>query len=412
MLSRVQRVVELYGETMGASRLLEIDSGGHFSPADPIPAVGMRLEMLEELAEAGLRTTLPFTLDPRGPLDLDALSLSDEERRLFVEQAEGQSRYLELMLALGLRDDQAYTCTPYLSEVGNRPPRDAVVAWSESSCVVYANSVLGARTNRTPAIVDLFSNIVGYTPEFGLLTDDGRRATWRIAVTTRSLPAPQLLGAFIAGRVVADVPYVVGLDALLGAGMNAAAEDYLKEMGAACAAVGGAVGLFHVEGITPEAVEHGRRLVVPDARSVTVDDSALERLESQYRAARVGAPAPERCVIGCPHLSSAELDWWVNAIADSVHAGGARRVAVQTILSAAPQVIGNYLSTAGAGRRVAELGIELSPDCLEAFMDNPACAKRPTVTTSNKLRAYTTARLLGVDEILAVIAGASGGADG
>jgi predicted aconitase len=397
---------------MGATRLLEIDSGGHFSPADPIPAVGMRLEMLEELVDAGLRTTLPFTLDPRGPVCLDALSLSAEERRLFADQAEGQPRYLELMLALGLRDDQAYTCTPYLPEVGNCPPRDAIVAWSESSCVVFANSVLGARTNRTPAIVDLFSNIVGYTPEFGLLTDDGRRATWRIDVTTRSLPAPQVLGAFIAECVVADVPYVVGLDALLSEGTTAAAEDYLKEMGAACAAVGGAVGLVHVEGITPEAVEHARGLLVSEARRVTVDEADLERFAGKYRAAHEGAPAPERCVIGCPQLSSAKLDWWVNAIAGSVHAAGAQHVAVQTILSAAPQVLGGYLSLPGAGELVAALGIEMSTDCLEAFMDNPACARRPTVTTSNKLRAYTTARLLGVDEILAVIAGTSGGGRG
>ncbi len=409
-LTRVHRALSLYSESMGATHLLEIESGGHFSAADPIPAVGMRLEMLEELVEAGLRTSHPFTLDPRGPLELDGLTLSVEERRGFELQAEGHERYHELMLALGLRDEHAYTCTPYLPEVGNRPPRGAVLCWSESSCVVYANSVLGARTNRTPAIVDLFSNLVGYAPEFGLLTDAGRRATWRVDVCTRELAEPQLLGALIAGRVVADVPYLTGLEPFLGRGMTPAAEDYLKEMGAACAAVGGAVGLFHVEHVTPEAAEMGRRLLDPGAASFRVDDEALAGLAAGYRAAAAGASAPERCVIGCPQLSSVELAWWAAAIEDALRAASRERVHVPTILSAAPQVIEAYLREPGAAERLARLGLELSPDCLEAFMDNPACARRATVTTSNKLRAYTTARLVGVEEMLAVIAGERGGA--
>jgi predicted aconitase len=271
--------------------------------------------------------------------------------------------------------------------------------------VVFANSVLGARTNRTPAIVDLFSNLVGITPEFGLLTDEGRRATWHVEVRTRTLPDAQVLGAFIAGHVVTEVPYVTGLDAHLGAGLTPAAEDYLKDMGAACAAVGGAIGLFHVERITPEAVEHGRRLLVEHPRQLVVDDAVLEELAAGYRAVTAAAPAPERCVIGCPHLSSTELAWWLAAIDDGLAACGRERVAVPTILSAAPQVIDGCLALQDGAERVDRLGVQLLPDCLEAFMDSPACARRPTVTTSNKLRAYTTARWLDVEQMLTTICG-------
>jgi predicted aconitase len=119
------------------------------------------------------------------------------------------------MLQLGLKDVEAYTCTPYLAEVGNIPRRGARLAWSESSCVVFANSVLAARTNRNAAVMDILCNIAGKTPLTGFLTDEGRRANWWVEVTTRSLPNPQLLGAAIGMKVMEDVPYIVGLDLLL-----------------------------------------------------------------------------------------------------------------------------------------------------------------------------------------------------
>jgi predicted aconitase len=409
VLAKVTRVVVEYGQAMDAVRMVEIDFGGHFSPSDPAPAVGMRLEMLEELVEAGLRTTLPFTLDPRGPLALDGLRLSEEERSGFISGSRQVPRYHELMMALGLRDKDAYTCTPYLPEVGNRPRRDAVVAWSESSCVVYANSVLGARANRTPAILDLFSNILGFTPEFGLLTPEGRRATWLVELRVRRLPEPQLLGALIAREVVSDVPYITGLDALLGPGLSSTADDYLKEMGAACAAVGGAVGLLHVEGITPEAVDDGRKVLASDHRRFVVDDAALDEISSSYRGGAAGSARPERCMVGCPHLSVAELRWWVQAIEGRLDRRSRGAVAVETILAAAPQVIEAFLGDEAWAERARRIGVVLSPACLETFMDNPASARRPTVTTSNKLRAYTAARLVSADELLAVVADELGG---
>lgn len=407
---RVERVVAAWGHAMGTDSMVTIESGGHFSAADPVPAVGMRLEMLEALVEAGLRTTHPFTLDPRGPIDLSGMRLSQNERDVFVAEAADVPRYHELMVALGLRDDYAYTCTPYLPEVGNIPHRGQVLSWSESSCIIYANSVLGACVNRTPAIVDLFTNLLGYTPEFGLLTEEGRQAGWLVELETRKLPEPQVLGAFIATNVVAAVPYIVGLDDHLEAGSSARSRDYLKEMGAACAAVGGAVGLMHVEGLTPEAVDEGRRLLRPDHRTLPVRQDDLDRLWGSYRAAqRADAAPPQRCVIGCPHLSVPELEWWVGAIEDRLASVGRAEVAIETILAAAPQVIERFLARGDWSERARAVGIVLTPACLETFMDNPACALRPTVTTSNKLRAYTTARLAGDDELLDIVAGRGGG---
>lgn len=168
-----------------------------------------------------------------------------------------QKEYESQLKALGLKDDNAFTCACYLPQVGNTPGKGDVLSWAESSAVVYANSVLGARCNRNSAFIDLFGSILGKVPYFGLLTDEGRKATWVIDVRCTEKPEAQILGSAIGLKVVEDVPYIKGLDKYLHS-LDDSSRAYLKDMGAA-AASNGAVGLYHVENITPEAVDHGRK---------------------------------------------------------------------------------------------------------------------------------------------------------
>jgi predicted aconitase len=174
-LQKVMETVVRYAEALGAERLVEIEGPGHFVIPWASPGIAPPLEMLDELAEAGLETTHPFTLDPCAPLDFEPLDLTGDQQHLVQEMYSDQKAYDRRMLQLGMRDPDAYTCNPYLPEVGNVPEEGSIVAWSESACAVFANSVLGARTNRNGAIMDLLSNIVGKTPLTGLLTDEGRR---------------------------------------------------------------------------------------------------------------------------------------------------------------------------------------------------------------------------------------------
>ena len=226
-MQKVMVTVVLYGEALGAERLVDIEGEGHFVIPWASPGIAPPLEMLDELVAAGLKTKYPFTLDPKAPLDFENLHLSPEQEQLVEQTYRDQARYDERMLQLGLRDTDAYTCNPYLPEVGNIPKRGTILAWSESACAVFANSVLGARTNRNGAIMDLLSNIVGKTPLAGLLTDEGRRAAWLVEVRTAELPPPQLLGAAIGLKVLEDVPFIVGLDCLLGSGLSEETLDYL-----------------------------------------------------------------------------------------------------------------------------------------------------------------------------------------
>jgi len=402
-LQKIMRTLVLYGQTLGAQRFVDIEGDGHFALHSLLPGVGPRLEMLDELVAAGLKTKYPFTLDPRPPLDFGNLDLSPNQERTFARMFQDQGGFEDRMRQLGLRDENAFTCTPYFPEVGNNPRRGQVLAWSESSCVIFVNSVLGAKTNRNAVILDLLSNILGKTPLTGLLTEAGRRASCLIKLKTSDLPDPQLLGGAIGKKVVDEVPFIVGLDRFLGSGLNERTVDYLKEMGAACAAIG-AVGLYHVENITPEAVGLGAKLLARHYETQVIDEIELKRLSSSYPVMwKRKSAQPKRCLIGCPHLSLRELRWWTDQISRALCSHGRKKVAVKTILCAAPQVIARFQTDQNTRRQLGRIGLKLSPTCAEAYMDNPLCAREAVVTNSNKLRAFSTARLYRVEELLDLV---------
>ena len=403
-LQKIMKTLVLYGQALGAERFADIEGSGHFALHHVLPGIGPPLEILDGLVEAGLKTKYPFTLDPRPPLDFENLSLNKARKRAFRQMFREQAHFEERMHQLGLRDKDAYTCTPYLPEVGNVPKKGAILAWSESSCVVFVNSVLGARTNRNAVIMDLFSNIVGKTPLTGFLTAEGRQASWLVKLKTSTLPNPQLLGAAIGMKVLQEVPFIAGLDRFLGPGLTGLTMDYLKEMGAACAAIG-AVGLFHVENITPEAVEQGTHLLTRNYKTLEIDDSTLQDLLDSYPVIWTNKDAkPKKCLIGCPHLSLRELYWWVDQIDKVLRAHGRDKVTVKTILCASPQVIRRFQADEDAYQLLTRMGVKLSVTCCEAYLDNPLCAREAVVTNSNKLRAFTTARIYTNEDLLEVIA--------
>jgi hypothetical protein len=395
-------VVE-YGRVFGARRLVEIEGAPHLVTSFGTGAMKPFFAMLDELIAAGVRSTRPFTVNPR-PVDYANVryGLAD---RVALRLLYGKQRQYEAQLAgLGLRDSDAFSCACYLPEVGNTPPRDAVLAWSESSAVVFANSVLGARTNRNAAGVDLLCNVLGRAPEFGLLMDEGRRATWLVDVRTSALPEAQLLGSAVGQRVVDGVPYITGLDRWLGPADEDATVAYLKDMGAA-AASNGAVGLFHVEGVTPEALDAGHGLLTDGADHYGVDDEELARVLRGFPVTwRRTDAAPRQCFIGCPHLTSGQLEAWTQRILDELRLAGRARLRVETYLCAAPQVHEAFRRRRAEDHAAAlRAGLRFTSLCPLMFMSNPLARKRAVVTDSTKLRTYTTARYFLDGDVLPVI---------
>ena len=288
-----------------------------------------------------------------------------------------------------------------MNEVGNTPKKGDILSWSESSAVVYANSVLGARCNRNSGIIDLMGSVVGYVPSFGFLKDEGRKATWIVEVKTTKKPEAQLLGSAIGMKVMEEVPYIRGLDKWLGT-LDEDAKTYLKDFGAATAS-NGAVGLYHVAGITPEAVEQGESLIKENAKVYTIDDAELQRVYDSYPVIWKNKEAkPKLCFMGCPHMSLNQLMSWTDKIEAALKAAGNSKVVIPTVFTAAPAVLKEFEKTPYA-ERLKKTGVITSYICPLMYMNNPLSAKMPVITSSNKLRTYTSARYYTDDEILAEI---------
>ena len=403
-LAKVMKTLVMYGDAFEAEKLVPITSNyNHLVTSFGLKVMSPVYDLMQQLLDAGVTSGQKFSVDPR-PLDkrVPANCLQNLVFNKFMYTK--QDFYEEQLKKLGLMDDNAFTCTSYMDEVGNKPKKGDVLSWAESSAVVYANSVLGARCNRNSGIIDIMGSIVGYVPYFGLLTDEGRKATWVIKVETTKKPEAQLLGSAIGMKVMEDVPYVVGLDKWIGDDLNDSACAYLKDFGAATAS-NGAVGLYHIDNLTPEAKESGRDLIVKDAKEYVIDDAELERVKNNYPVIWKNKDAkPKLCFVGCPHLSLEQLKDWTVKLEEELKKNGKKKVTIKTVFTAAPGVLDAFEKTEYA-KRLENTGVVVSYICPLMYMNNPLCKKVPVITSSNKLRTYTTARYYTDEEILHTITG-------
>lgn len=400
-LAKVMETLVRYGELFGADSMVPVTSQyNHLVTSFGLKALGPVYDLMDKLIAEGAASRQQFSADPR-PMDKNVPSSFLQNFVFQNFMYTRQDFYEEQLQKLGLMDKDAFTCACYLDQVGNTPKEGDILSWSESSAVVYANSVLGARCNRNSGIIDLMGSVVGYVPNFGLLTDEGRKAAWIVEVKTTKKPEAQLLGSAIGMKVMEDVPYIVGLDQWLGE-LDDGAKTYLKDFGAATAS-NGAVGLYHVEGITPEAVRLGRGLVAEDAQVYVVDDAELQRVYDSYPVVWKNKNAkPKLCFMGCPHMSLEQLTTWTQRVEQGLKESGKKKVVIPTVFTAALAVIKEFEATPYA-ERLKNTGVILSYICPLMYMNNPLSGKMPVITSSNKLRTYTTARYYTDDEILVQI---------
>jgi predicted aconitase len=287
--SGVQKAMEIVvalGQIYGATELVPVASV-QVSGVSYKNLGDAGLEFLEEWAAQGARARVPATLNPAG-MDLVAwpeLGFSDEFARR-------QQAVIAAYTALGITP--TCTCTPYL--VGHIPEFGQHVAWAESSAVSYANSVLGARTNREGGPSALAAAITGRTACYGLHIEQNRQAT--TVVDVRCLVKSEAdLGAlgYLVGQTVKNgVPFFQFREWMLDM-----RDEGLKTLGAAMAA-SGAVALYHVEGVTPEAL--AGNTIGPNAEKLVVDD-----LAPGYDALNGPSTQVDLVSLGCPHASLPEL---------------------------------------------------------------------------------------------------------
>lgn len=304
----VAMAARILGETariLGAERLVEVtsshvdgclyhgDSGVHFA---------------ERLVAEGGRVAVPTTLNV-GALDL----LHPGRVRFDAARADMARRMMAAYEALGCTP--SWTCAPY--QAGHRPKLGEHVAWGESNAVVFVNSVLGARTNRLGDFLDVCAALCARAPDIGLHREENRRA--RVVVDASGLSDRlkgldafyPVLGAWLGVEAGSDVAAVIGLPAAIP-------EDNLKALGAA-AASSGAVGLFHIVGVTPEAPDlaaaTGGR--APE-RTVVLTPAMVRAARDLLSTATAGTEQIDAVAVGSPHFSVAEFEELARLI------GGAR----------------------------------------------------------------------------------------
>ncbi len=404
VMAKIMKTLVMYGETFGAEKMVPVTSEyGHTVISYGIGAMKPVYDLYDKLIEAGAVSKQKFSADPL-PLDKNIPTSLLQDIVFKGIMYSQQKRYAQQMNKLGLMDEDAFSCACYLDQVGNRPNKGEVLSWAESSAVVYANSVLGARCNRNSGILELFGSVAGCVPYFGFLTDDGRKADWVVEIKTTGKPEAQLLGSAIGMKVLEQVPYVKGLDQWLGTEINEEVIGYLKDFGAATAS-NGAVGLYHIDHLTPEAVEQGESLIREGAPTYVIDDAELERVRQGYPCIWKDENAePVLCFIGCPHLTLGQLKDWAHKVDEALIANSRTQVTVPTVFTTTPGTLKEFENTFEA-MRLKKAGIIVSYICPLMYMNNPLCAKQPVITCSNKLRTYTSARFYTEAEILQKITG-------
>lgn len=272
-------IITTLGEIYGAKRLIPVSSVQIAGVSyDNLGEAG--LEYLSEMAEDG-QTRVLTTLNPAG-MDM----IEWKKHGIEKDFAENQQRVVDAFEKMGVVT--TCTCTPYL--IGNLPHFGEHIAWAESSAVCFANSVIGAYTNREGGPSALAAALTGVTAEYGLHLNENRVAQVRYEVQTELKETNDFgfLGQVIGNRTGKTIPYIVGV--------KKATTEQLKSFSASVATYGG-VAIFHMEGITPN------RTTIPDKTEiVTETDLNQAKLELDDEGADI-----DFISIGCPHASIKEI---------------------------------------------------------------------------------------------------------
>lgn len=352
VMARCMETLVRYGEAFGAPRLVPIRSA-HLTGSFKIFFYTAYYKLVSELVEAGIKVKVPTTLNPRPGYDY-----RPQNRILF----RSQSWHEEQLEALGVTPNYSCVCYAYdnIPEFGDR------LGWAESSAIIYANSVIGARSNRNAIMIDICHAVTGLAPEFGFLLDENRKADLHIRLEIERMDAAAL--GFLIGKIAMDRTPVLDYWPFTPA--------ELKNMGAAMASTGG-VTLFHVAGLTPEApdveaVTGGRAI-----ETHTITQADLDALKASRQMQKESAVI----AFGCPQMTLEE------ALEVGRHFAG-RTLKKPVLFHLVPGAYDAFIATE-TGQACLDAGIEVLQHCpLAALSLRIGIGKQQVLTPSGKLHYY------------------------
>jgi hypothetical protein len=397
VMAKVLKTIVMHGELFGAERLADCGGAPHTSLYTGSAWVAPVLDMFEEIADAGLKAFAPYTVNPM-PIDLYTVGKDPVKRAMELDSYALQVRLIQVHTRLGAVPLNKWSCACYLPEVGNTAEPGTVVTWAESSAVNYGNSALGLRINRMATGMEILCAIVGKVPVFGVLIDEGRKAQWHIDVRLSEEPHWGALGGAIGTKMVEQIPYITGIDQWIGmedGKPDGVAVGKLKAMGSATAS-SGAVGLYHVENVTPEAIDQGRDLLRDDYQTYVIDDAEYKRVRDTFQNLWMDPEGdPTTVYIGCPHNTYEEMVYWSRNFLDGLKDAGQEKFAIPVIMASSPVVKDKLLDQHPVMYRdMIRAGTGFTTICTPAFQGLKGMAKVDRgVTNSNKARFYSRLRL-------------------
>jgi predicted aconitase len=404
-LAKVMKIVVAHGNAFGAERLVDLGGAPHCSLYTGTDYMKPMIDLFQECAEAGLKAYAPYTVNPRC-YDVYNVNNNAQDLELIYEGYRYQRDLDWVHAQLGAPDLNYRSCMCYVDEIGNKPPPGTYVAWAESSAINYGNSALGLRTNRNAGGMELLCALLGKAPLFGLMTDEGRMANWLVEVKTSKEPDWGVIGSAIGYKVVDGVPFITGLDKYLGDKVTNDNMHHLKIMGSATAACG-AVGLYHVENVTPDARAKGRDLLAEGYQTYVIDDAEQARVLGTFPVEWKGRPKkPTACFIGCPHNTYQEILTWGKKVTEAVEKRGLKTGAVPTIMFT-PNKVRDHLLEAEPELfgKMHAAGMRFTNMCQVSYAGMKGFSERTFgVTNSPKTRNYyPSVRYLKDDALLEVI---------
>ena len=352
-LADCMKTLVCMGDAFSAPRLVPIVSA-HLTGSFEIASFKGYYELLQRIVNAGLKVSVPTTLNPH-----PGYEYAPQNRVIF----RGQKMHEQLLGALGVTPNYSCVCYQY----HNIPQFGDILAWAESSAVIYANSVIGARTNRHALLADICQAILGLTPEFGFLLDENRGAQVRVHLDVQTMDAPAL--GFLLGQKCMD------RTPLLDHYPFSQAE--LKNLGGAMAASGG-VTMFHVLGLTPEAPDEETALrgQAPQ-ETLTITQRDLDALRADHGVQKNTAMV----AIGCPQMTLEEITQVAG------HFVG-KRVKKKTMLHVMPTALREFEQTE-LFDAVLRSGAEIYEHCpLAGLSLRIGIGKQQVLTPSGKLHYY------------------------
>ena len=383
-VAMAMRLVVALARVSQATRLIDIESA-HIDGCLYHGQAG--LDFIEKLVGLGAKVTVPTTLNVSS-LDL----LHPGLVRLDPIESAAARRLMDAYVAIGAR--ATWTCAPY--QLADRPGAGTHIAWAESNAIVFANSVLGARTARYGDFVDVCAAVTGRVPLAGLHVLENRVPTLELdcaSIPERVLDSDAAWAAlgFVVGREAGEQVSI-----LTGIAPSVADEDRLKALGAT-AASNGSVALFHVAGVTPEAVDAGhawpeaglpRIEVTPELLRAARDELTTATLDDELNAV----------ALGTPHFSLAEFAKLAEALKDRVSFDPSCTVWISTsrdVLAEAREQ--------GYVQLCEEAGARLVVDTCTYLVPILADSVQTAMTTSGKWAWYAPANM-GINVVFGTLA--------